>query len=96
MSEQPDLFAVVESIDPMVKKRTEFLKKNKIQTFYSKNMQGECPWMAWVGDPGAQGAMDYLEANGDINVGFGESENEALFNLCNAFQFKGWKEFSFE
>jgi hypothetical protein len=95
MSEQPDLFPVQTVLSP----RLRWIKRHKVVTYQS------CPedrdtrpfWYAAFdyGDwPGYEDAGDFfaqeIAANGDMRLGIGPTEDDALLDLCAKRQVRHW------
>ena len=59
---------------------SDWKKENDIRTHHAPHMKGECPtWSCW---DEFESPEDFLSKHGDIWMGFGDSEKEAIMDFC--------------
>jgi len=92
MKHQPDLFKVQKSVSPLTEKINEFIKENKIQTFYTKmSDQDDMPYLAWSGEPEFKGLDDFLNTYGQDAFGYGRTKKEAIYEFAKLHKYEGWE-----
>ncbi len=65
---------------------SDWKKENDVYTHKSWGLPaGDNPWNAWCGNPDAG---DHLNNKGEDAFGFGETEKEAILNLCSKEEIK--------
>lgn len=70
----------IEGIGQQLATLADWKKDHAVFTHKSwASHHGEKPWNAWAGNPRP---LDHLETNGEGAFGFGETEKEAILNLC--------------